>query len=280
MGISIGYPDGVDHRSNGHRGPPASGHKALTMNQFKDLHVVVTGGTGALGSAVVQKIVAEGGICHVPCVDAHELEHFALAGHDHVRLTMGGELRSESVVTSFYENLPSLWASIHCAGGFAMSAFTQTPLAGFLEMFDTNAVSCFLCCREAVKKLRTMPPGAAHDSQSAGGGTRPGRGRIVNVTARPALEARLGAMMSAYTVSKAAVAALTQAVAEEVVGDEILVNAVVPSIMDTRANRRAMPQADHSKWVTLDEVASTIVFLASPENTSTRGGLVPVYGKS
>jgi NAD(P)-dependent dehydrogenase (short-subunit alcohol dehydrogenase family) len=105
-------------------------------------------------------------------------------------------------------------------------------------------------------------------------------GRIVNVAARPGLEWRTGAGMAAYTASKAAVAALTVALAEEVAKDGILVNAIAPSIMDTPANRAAMPKADYSLWPKVEEVATTILFLASPENRVTRGGVVPVYGKS
>jgi NAD(P)-dependent dehydrogenase (short-subunit alcohol dehydrogenase family) len=86
--------------------------------------------------------------------------------------------------------------------------------------------------------------------------------------------------MVAYAASKAAVAALTTALAEEVVKDGILVNAVAPSIMDTPANRRAMPKADYSLWPKVEEVAATILFLASPDNRVTRGAIVPVYGKS
>jgi NAD(P)-dependent dehydrogenase (short-subunit alcohol dehydrogenase family) len=84
----------------------------------------------------------------------------------------------------------------------------------------------------------------------------------------------------AYTASKAAVAALTTALSEEVVKDGILVNAVAPSIMDTPANRAAMPKADHKTWPKVAEVSATILFLASPDNKVTRGGVVPVYGRS
>ena len=104
-------------------------------------------------------------------------------------------------------------------------------------------------------------------------------GRIVNVATRPALEWRAGAGMVAYAASKAAVAALTVALAEEVVQAGILVNAVAPSTMDTPANRQAMPKADHAAWPKVEEVAATILFLASPENRVTRGAVVPVYGK-
>jgi NAD(P)-dependent dehydrogenase (short-subunit alcohol dehydrogenase family) len=107
-----------------------------------------------------------------------------------------------------------------------------------------------------------------------------GGGRIVNVTARPALEWRTGAGMTAYTASKAAVAALTVALAEEVAKDGILVNAVAPSIMDTPTNRKAMPKADFDKWPKVEEVAATILFLASPDNKVTRGAIMPVYGET
>jgi NAD(P)-dependent dehydrogenase (short-subunit alcohol dehydrogenase family) len=86
--------------------------------------------------------------------------------------------------------------------------------------------------------------------------------------------------MAAYTASKAAVAALTVALAEEVAKLDILVNAVAPSTIDTPANREAMPKADHAAWPKADEIARTILFLASPDNRVTRGAVVPVYGKA
>jgi NAD(P)-dependent dehydrogenase (short-subunit alcohol dehydrogenase family) len=131
-----------------------------------------------------------------------------------------------------------------------------------MQQIETNFIACFLCCRAAVIAM--------------------GRngGRIVNVAARPALEWRSGSGMVAYASSKAAVAAMTAALAEEVAKDGILVNAVAPSTMDTPANRKAMPNADFAAWPKVEEVAATIAFLASPDNAVTRGGIVPVYGKS
>jgi NAD(P)-dependent dehydrogenase (short-subunit alcohol dehydrogenase family) len=84
----------------------------------------------------------------------------------------------------------------------------------------------------------------------------------------------------AYSVSKAGVASLTRSLAVEVKDDEILVNAVLPSTIDTPANRAAMPKADHAKWPRPEELARTILWLASPENTVTSGALVPVYGRA
>ena len=86
--------------------------------------------------------------------------------------------------------------------------------------------------------------------------------------------------MVAYATSKAAVAAMTVALADEVVKEGILVNAIAPSTMDTAANRQAMPKADHAAWPKVEEVAATILFLASPNNRVTRGAVVPVYGKA
>jgi NAD(P)-dependent dehydrogenase (short-subunit alcohol dehydrogenase family) len=107
-----------------------------------------------------------------------------------------------------------------------------------------------------------------------------GGGRIVNVAARQALEPRLGAGSVAYTIAKTGVAALTIALGEELAKEGILVNAVAPSAMDTAANRASMPKADFSAWPKVEEVAATILFLASTGNTVTRSAVVPVYGRS
>jgi NAD(P)-dependent dehydrogenase (short-subunit alcohol dehydrogenase family) len=229
---------------------------------YQGLQVMVTGGTGALGTAVVAALVAAGARCHVPW--RSEAPAFPFGDHPQVRLVPGVDLADEDAVRRLYEAVPGLWASIHLAGGFAMGPVSGTGKANLMRQLDTNLVSCFLCCRAAL---------AAIGRGGAGG-------RIVNVAARPALEWRAGAGMAAYTASKAAVAALSVALAEEVAGDGILVNAVAPSVMDTPANRRAMPKADHAAWPKVEEVAATILFLASPANRVTRGGIVPVYGKA
>jgi NAD(P)-dependent dehydrogenase (short-subunit alcohol dehydrogenase family) len=225
---------------------------------------VVTGGTGALGTAVVQALIDAGAVCHVPYVHAGEAQRFPLRQHDKVTLLAVSDLADETTVARLYDGVPKLWASIHLAGGFAMSPVAETDKAALMQQVDMNFVTCFLCCRAAVNAIAR-----------AGGG-----GRIVNVAARPALEWRSGAGMAAYTASKAAVAALTAALAEEVAKDGILANAVAPSILDTATNRAAVPKADFAAWPKVEEVAATIVFLASPENRVTRGGIVPVYGRS
>ena len=229
---------------------------------FRDRHIVVTGGAGALGTAVVTALAEAGAVCRVPCFDEAEAKRFSLREHKNVSVVITGSLAEEAAVGSLYQGITPLWASIHIAGGFAAGPLRDTTLATIRQQIDMNLVSCMLCSRAAVTAM-------------AGNG-----GRIVNVAARAALEWRSGAGMTAYTASKTAVAAFTAALAEEVAGDGILVNAVAPSIMDTHANRQAMPKADYALWPKVEEVAATIAFLASPDNRVTRGAIVPVYGKS
>jgi NAD(P)-dependent dehydrogenase (short-subunit alcohol dehydrogenase family) len=230
---------------------------------FSGKHVVVTGGTGALGIAVVSMLVGVGASCTVPYVHEAEAQRFPYRDNSNVTLIAVSSLADEEQVAKLYAGIKP-WASIHLAGGFAGGKVADTDKPALMTQIDNNLTSCFLCCRTAVNAMLAGSQG----------------GRIVNVAARPALEWRSGAGMSAYAVAKAGVAALTAALAEEVAKDGILVNAVAPSIMDTPANRKAMPKADHSAWPKVEEVAATIAFLASPDNRVTRGAIVPVYGKS
>lgn len=229
---------------------------------FSGKQVVVTGGTGALGSAVVARLLAAGASCTVPYVHEAEAQSFPSRDDPNVTLIAVTDLADETQVVKVYAGLKP-WASIHIAGGFAAGNVTETDKKALMAQIDSNLISCFLCCRAAAKGMLT-----------AGGG------RIVNVAARPALEWRSGAGMTAYTVAKAGVAALTAALAEEVAKSGILVNAVAPSIMDTSSNRTAMPKANFDAWPKVEEVAATILFLASPDNRVTRGAIIPVYGKS
>jgi len=230
------------------------------MLDFSGREAVVTGGTGALGSAVVGRLLAAGATVHVPVFASDELDGFAYRADPAVKLHEGMDLSVEADVARLFAETRALYASIHIAGGFAMGPIGSTGLDVWDHLMCMNATTCFLSCREAVKAMEGR------------------EGRIVNVAARPVLTPT--GQMTAYSASKAAVAALTLSLAEELSASSIWVNAIVPSIIDTRANRAAMPNADHSAWPKPDEIAETVAFLASPQNFVTRGALVPVYGKS
>lgn len=231
------------------------------MTDFEKKHVVVTGGSGALGTAVVTELLDRGAHVHVPVYVPKELDRFPYREHERVSVRLGLDFTVEETVQKYYADLPGCWASIHVAGGFRMAPFTETSLEDFLHLMNMNAVTCFLSSREAVRRMKAS-----------------GGGRIVNVTAKPALVPSGGIV--AYAASKAVVATLTTSLAEEVAPDGIWVNAIAPSIIDTSANRKAMPKADHDAWPKPEDLAATIVHLASPSNRVGRGAIVPVYGRS
>lgn len=227
---------------------------------LENRHCVVTGGTGALGAAVVHCLSAAGATCHVAYTSEPVAERLRARAVPRLHLARC-DMTDEGAVARFYGAVPAPWASVHVVGGFAFGPLEDLDKAAFDRLIAINLTTCFLGCRAAVKAMAMG-------------------GRIVNVAARPALEWRQGKSMAAYAATKAAVAALTVALAEEVVGRNILVNAVAPSIIDTPANRAAMPDADHNAWPKVEDVAAVIGYLASPDNRITRGAVVPVYGRA
>jgi NAD(P)-dependent dehydrogenase (short-subunit alcohol dehydrogenase family) len=221
--------------------------------------VVVTGGVGALGSAVVRMLLDQGAVCHATWRSGHELDQ--APKHDRLHLHQV-DCTDERAVVEFYAQVGPLWGSIHTVGGFSASPIEQTSADDLRRMFNLNTLSCFLCCREAIGAMRKIGQG----------------GRIVNIAARAAITPT--ANLIAYVTAKSAVAAMTQSMAQEMRGERIWINAVLPSIMDTPANRKSIPEADFSRWPKVEQVAKTICFLASPANALTSGALLPVYGQA
>lgn len=232
------------------------------MEESQPLHgrnIIITGGTGGLGRVVVSRLIAAGAICHVP---SHRRE--APSAGPQLHITPGIDLTSEDDVAHFYADVPDLWASVHLAGGFVMGAIEGAGAEALQHMFAMNVTTTYLCSRAAVAAMRQTGKG----------------GRIVNVAARPALEPRKGARMLAYGAAKAAVAALTQGLAEEVKGDHILVNAIAPSTIDTKANRESMPKADPAKWLSPESAAEAVLMLVSPAATEISGAILPLYARA
>src|ERR1041384_8001944 len=106
---------------------------------YSNCHVVVTGGTGALGAAIVQLLLDAGAVIHIPAHRPPEAAKFPLARHERVRIVAPVDLASEDAVRSFYQSIPVLWGSVHAAGGFAPGAITETSLADFRKMFETRS---------------------------------------------------------------------------------------------------------------------------------------------
>src|SRR5689334_6175885 len=129
---------------------------------FRDRHVVVTGGTGALGEAVVGALLEAGAVCHVPFRAPEDAERFVHHGHERVTMVPGFEAADEAAVEKLYGAIPDLWASINIAGGFAWKPIRETDKSLLMAQIETNLVSAYLCSRAAVAAMR-------------------GGGRIVNV---------------------------------------------------------------------------------------------------
>ncbi len=239
----------------------------MSNADFHDQHIVVTGGTGGLGRAIIQKLLDRGAHCTIPCFDEKELEGFPYVDHDNIKLVTGVDLTDNSQCERFFSSASQrqpLSASLHLAGGFGMGKIDSATTDDLQSMFDINTKTCFNSCKYAIASFRNQESS----------------GRIVNIAARPAEFPRQGSGLATYAISKSGVAGLTQALAEEVHEDDILINAVSPSIIDTPANREAMPKADHKNWPKPEEIAEAVLFLASPANTLTHGAIVPVYGKA
>jgi NAD(P)-dependent dehydrogenase (short-subunit alcohol dehydrogenase family) len=225
---------------------------------------LVTGGTGGLGVAVVERFLADGWRVVVPWVVERGLER--LAPRDGLELRRA-DLFDPAEVTQVVAAAGGdagapLAAVVNLVGGFAAGPRVhETPIEDFEAQFRLNLRPTYLVTQAALPTLIDV-----------------GGGAIVCVSTRAALEPFSGA--AGYVASKAAVLALVRALAVEYRDDGVRANAILPSVIDTPANRAAMPSADHSRWVGPQEIASVIAFLCSPDSAPTSGAAVPVYGRA
>jgi NAD(P)-dependent dehydrogenase (short-subunit alcohol dehydrogenase family) len=225
---------------------------------------LITGGTGGLGTAVVDAFVAAGWRVVVPWIDPKELAR--LPARDGLTLIEADLFEADSVkeVVGAAAGEPDapLRAAVNLVGGFAAGARVhETPIEDFERQFRLNLRPTYLVAQAALPHL------------AASGG-----GSIVCVSTRAALEPFSGA--AGYAASKAAVLAFAKAVATEYSDDGVRCNAILPSVIDTPGNRASMPDADHSKWVSPAQIAAVIHFLCSDESQATSGAAIPVYGRA
>jgi NAD(P)-dependent dehydrogenase (short-subunit alcohol dehydrogenase family) len=218
--------------------------------------VAVTGAAGALGRKVVEVLVGSGWT--VVGIDLAEVA----AGN--VALALGGvDLTDEAAMTKAAERIEAergpLDGLVNIAGGFSWETIADGDLATWDRLYAINVKTALVASRALLPLLR-----------------RPG-GAIVNIGAAASTKAAMG--MGAYAASKAGVSRLTEALAEELKDEGVRVNAVLPSIIDTPANRADMPDAEFDRWVTPEQLAAVIAFLLSPAASAVTGALVPVTGR-
>jgi NAD(P)-dependent dehydrogenase (short-subunit alcohol dehydrogenase family) len=220
----------------------------------------ISGGTGGLGSAVVQAFLDDGWSVVVPWIYERELAR--APRHERLQLCEADLFEPQAVRAAVEAAGPSLRAVVNLVGGFAMGGRVhETPIDDFEAQFRLNLRPTYLVTAAAIPTLL------------ANGG-----GAIVCVSTRAALRPFPGA--AGYIASKAAVLALVDALAAEYTQDGIRANAILPSVIDTPANRASMPDADHDTWVEPEEIARVIRFLCSEDAGITSGAHIPVYGRA
>lgn len=218
--------------------------------------VIVTGGFGVLGQAVAQAFAALGD--KVARIDFAPAASRALEG----ALDIGGvDLTSASATQAALDEVVArhdgIDVLVNVAGGFAWETIEGGSLDTFAKMHAMNLMTNATITKLALPQLKASAAG-----------------RIVNIGAGGALKAAMG--MGAYAASKSGVHRLTEALAEELAGTSVTINAILPSIIDTPANRADMPDADFSTWVQPSAIADVIAFLASDSGRAITGALIPV----
>lgn len=227
--------------------------------------VVVTGGFGALGRVVAGRALKAGAFVAVLDHAATAPEGFETESNGRLLKLPGSDLSSEEgarvAVAEVARHYGRLDVLVNIAGGFCWQTVEAGDPAAWETLFRLNVLTALCTSRAALPLLRVSDAG-----------------RIVNVGAAAALRSAAG--MGAYTASKSGVHRLTESLAEELKPARVTVNAVLPTTIDTPSNRAEMPTADFSAWVSPDELANVILFLASREASAVTGALIPVNGRT
>jgi NAD(P)-dependent dehydrogenase (short-subunit alcohol dehydrogenase family) len=228
------------------------------VQDVSDRTVLVTGGTGGLGAAVTGAFLEEGWRVVVPWIAERELER--VTEHERLELVQADLFDPDAVAGAVGAAGPSLRALVNLVGGFAIhDRIHETPVETFEEQLRLNLRPTYLACSAALPAMLAA-----------------GSGSIVCVSSRAARRPFSGA--AGYVVAKAAVLALVDALDAEYRKDGVRINAVLPSVIDTPANRSSMPDADFDTWVRPDQIAHVIRFLCSDDASVTSGAHIPVYG--
>ena len=216
--------------------------------------VLITGASGALGQTVVPSFVATG--ARVIAVDRHPLS-IQVEGCTDMKADVTDEADVRRLVDEVIRTAGRIDALINLVGGFAVGRVVESDASLWHRMLTMNLTAAFLLSKAVLPHMMERRTG-----------------RIVHVAARAALEPFPGA--AAYIVSKSGLVALIRALSLELAGSGVTVNGVLPSTIDTPANRSNMPDADPSKWARPESIAQTLIFLASREASQINGALIPI----
>lgn len=230
---------------------------------MNDRHVLLTGGTGGLGLGVTPAVLAHGAASiTIPYVDTHHVERLkdVLSAEDLQKIHfVSVDLLDETAVEKLVNSMQRVDVLIHLVGGFSMGKTHEYSFAAWKHDLDLNLNTTFLVCKYSLKRMLEH-----------------GYGRIVTIGSRGAVQP--GGQLAAYSAAKAGVVAFTQAIADETKGTDITANTVLPSVIDTPANRKAMGADGADQWVKPESLARVICLLASEAARDLRGAAIPVYG--
>jgi NAD(P)-dependent dehydrogenase (short-subunit alcohol dehydrogenase family) len=234
--------------------------------KFSGRNAIVTGGTGSLGSECVKHLLASGINVAVPYTNDATARRLPSSGNGLKVIGIKADITTEKDVTAFLKHVTEEFGSIeylvNAAGGYlGGKTVDEVTLAEWEGILRLNLWSTFLMCRGALYAMRHQQ-----------------FGRIINIAAHPALHP--AAKKGPYALSKRGIITLTETIAEETKDTDITANAIAPSIILTDENKRSMPDADFSAWVTPEEIATLAMFLCSDEARSIRGNVVKIFGKS
>ena len=234
------------------------------MSGLADRIAIVTGGAGALGAAVTGRLLGDGATVCVPLEHARDGDRLRAgvpAGTGERLMTHVVDVRDLDAMTAFVDAVAQRHRRIDVlvtlVGGFAGGALLETDRATWDQMLAVNLTSTFVATRAVAPHM-----------------VKAGRGRIVTIASRAVVPPTGGFI--AYTTAKAGVLAFTEALAHEMRGHGVTVNTVLPSTMDTPANRAAMPDSDRKGWVPVESVADVIAFLVRDESAHVTGALLTI----
>ena len=231
---------------------------------MNDKCILLTGGTGGLGLGVTPAILTYATEVTIPYLQENDLKSLQkkLSTKDFEKINfVRANLTEENAVRQLVNDLGRVDVLIHLVGGFSMGATHEFSYDDWQQAFNLNLNTTFLVCKHCLRKMRERE-----------------YGRIVTIGSRGAVEP--AASLAAYSAAKAGVVALTKSIAQETKDLNITANSILPSVIDTQANREAMGEENVDKWVKPEAIAELICFLISEEAKDISGAAIPIYGQA